>query len=184
MKIKGSEDYEITESGEVINTRTGKARALDFNKSVGYLQVDLYKNNKRSKHYIHRLVAQAYMPNPDGLPEVNHKDSNRTNNHVSNLEWVSSSGNSIHAVKVGQRDHVARMSKADIKQAYDLVMQGNSYKQVSSLLENSWQAGFLSVKVKQYAKANGLLNVLEEMLKEQRIARSLKKIWNQSISNV
>lgn len=176
MKIKDFEDYSITQTGEVINTRTGKARALDFNKKVGYFQVDLYKNNKRTKHYIHRLVAQAYIPNPLGLPEVNHKDSDRTNNHVSNLEWVSSSGNSIHAVQAGQRDHVARMSKEDIKNAYDLVMQGNSYKQVSEILNNSWQSGFLSVKVKQYAKANNLLNALEEQLKEQRIARSLKNL--------
>lgn len=176
MKIKDFEDYSITQTGEVINTRTGKARALDFNKKVGYFQVDLYKNNRRTKHYIHRLVAQAYIPNPLGLPEVNHKDSDRTNNHVSNLEWVSSSGNSIHAVQAGQRDHVARMSKEDIKNAYDLVMQGNSYKQVSELLNNSWQSGFLSVKVKQYAKANNLLNALEEQLKEQRIARSLKNL--------
>ena len=176
MKIKDFEDYSITKTGEVINTRTGKAKALDFNKKVGYFQVDLYKNNKRTKHYIHRLVAQAYIPNPLGLPEVNHKDSDRTNNHVSNLEWVSSSGNSIHAVQAGQRDHVARMSKEDIKNAYDLVMQGNSYKQVSEILNNSWQSGFLSVKVKQYAKANNLLNALEEQLKEQRIARSLKNL--------
>lgn len=176
MKIKDFEDYSITQTGEVINTRTGKARTLDFNKKVGYFQVDLYKNNKRTKHYIHRLVAQAYIPNPLGLPEVNHKDSDRTNNHVSNLEWVSSSGNSIHAVQAGQRDHVARMSKEDIKNAYDLVMQGNSYKQVSEILNNSWQSGFLSVKVKQYAKANNLLNALEEQLKEQRIARSLKNL--------
>lgn len=176
MKIKDFEDYSITQTGEVINTRTGKAKALDFNKKIGYFQVDLYKNNKRTKHYIHRLVAQAYIPNPLGLPEVNHKDSDRTNNHVSNLEWVSSSGNSVHAVQAGQRDHVARMSKEDIKNAYDLVMQGNSYKQVSEILNNSWQSGFLSVKVKQYAKANNLLNVLEEQLKQQRIARSLKNL--------
>ena len=176
MKIKDFEDYSITQSGEVINTRTGKAKALDFNKSVGYFQVDLYKNNKRTKHYIHRLVAQAYIPNPLGLPEVNHKDSDRTNNHVSNLEWVSSSGNSIHAVQAGQRDHVARMSQEDIKQAYELVMKGNSYKRVSELLSNSWQAGFLSVKVKQYAERNNLLDELTAELKKQRIARSLKNL--------
>lgn len=71
---------------------------------------------------------------------------------------------------------MARMSKEYIKNAYDLVMQGNSYKRVSELLNNSWQSGFLSVKVKQYAKANNLLGALEEQLKEQRIARSLKNL--------
>lgn len=176
MKIKDFENYSITKEGNVINTRTGKVRALDLNKKLGYYQVDLYKNNKRTKHYIHRLVAQAYIPNPDDLPEVNHKDSDRTNNHVSNLEWVSSSGNSFHAAKSGRRDHVARMSKKDIEEAYKLVMQGNSYKQVSELLDNSWQSGYLSVKVKQFARENNLLEALEEQLKEQRIARSLKNL--------
>lgn len=176
MKIKDFEHYSITKTGQVINTRTGKVRALDLNKHTGYYLIDLYKNNKRTKKAVHRLVAQAYIPNPNGLPEVNHKDSDRTNNHVSNLEWVTSSGNSFHAVKSGRRDHVARMSQKDIEEAYKLVMKGNSYKQVSELLENSWQAGYLSVKVKQFARENNLLGALEEQLEKQRIARAMKNL--------
>ena len=68
------------------------------------------------------------------------------------------------------------MSQADIKQAYELVMNGNSYKQVSELLNSSWQSGFLSVKVKQYAERNSLLGELSAELKKQRIARSLKNL--------
>lgn len=55
----------------------------------GYLQISLYKNNKMKNAYIHRLVAQAFIPNPNNYSSVNHKDEEKTNNHVSNLEWCT-----------------------------------------------------------------------------------------------
>lgn len=174
--ILGFLNYAVTPEGTVINTEKNTERKLDFNKSVGYFQVDLYRNNKRTKHYVHRLVATAFVPNPHGLPEVNHKDSDRTNNNATNLEWVTSAGNSIHAVQSGQRDHVARMSKSSIEEAFKLVMQGLSYKQVAEHLDNSWMPGFLSVKVGQYAKSVGLISELKAELKRQRIVRSIKNL--------
>ena len=53
----------------------------------GYLKVSLYKNNKVKTYYVHRLVAEAFIPNPENLPEVNHKDENKLNNNAENLEW-------------------------------------------------------------------------------------------------
>lgn len=55
----------------------------------GYLLVDLYKNNKRKQLLVHRLVAQTFIPNLNNLPRVNHKDENKSNNKVKNLEWCS-----------------------------------------------------------------------------------------------
>jgi hypothetical protein len=55
----------------------------------GYLYISLSKNNKRKNYYIHRLVAEAFIANPDNKPQVNHKDHNRSNNGVANLEWVT-----------------------------------------------------------------------------------------------
>lgn len=63
--------------------------------------VELWKNNKRKVAMIHRLVAEAFIPNPDGKPQVNHKDGNRANNSVENLEWVTCSENSKHAYRTG-----------------------------------------------------------------------------------
>lgn len=59
----------------------------------GYLKIGLFKEGKCEKHRIHRLVAQAFIPNPDGLSDVNHIDGNKQNNSVSNLEWVSNRDN-------------------------------------------------------------------------------------------
>lgn len=72
-------------------------------KENGYLQVTLYDkvSKKNEKKYVHRLVAQAFIPNPDNLPCVNHIDGNKQNNRVDNLEWCSYKQNMEHAVKTG-----------------------------------------------------------------------------------
>ena len=88
MKIKGYENYEVTCSGEVINTTTGRV-LKPANNGRGYLFVVLYKNSKRKHFLIHRLVADAFIPNPENLPQVNHKDENPLNNNVENLEWCT-----------------------------------------------------------------------------------------------
>lgn len=67
----------------------------------GYKQVRLSKNNKQIHKNVHRLVAETFIPNPNSLPQVNHIDSNKSNNMVSNLEWVNNSGNQKHAFKFG-----------------------------------------------------------------------------------
>lgn len=69
--------------------------------SVGYWRVQLYKSGKVSTICIHRLVAQAFIPNPDNKPFVNHIDSNKTNNHVENLEWVTPKENTRHSMMYG-----------------------------------------------------------------------------------
>ena len=63
--------------------------------------VELWKDNKRVVRMIHRLVAETFIPNPDGKPQVNHKDGNRMNNSVENLEWATCAENSEHAYRTG-----------------------------------------------------------------------------------
>ena len=55
----------------------------------GYMLINLYKSNHKTTFKIHRLVAQHFIPNPDNLPQINHKDENKVNNNVTNLEWCS-----------------------------------------------------------------------------------------------
>lgn len=80
--------YEVSDKGNVRNVRRNTLLKLSKN-NYGYIQVYLYKNSIRTGLKVHRLVAQAFIPNPDNLPEVNHLDEDKTNNRVDNLEWCT-----------------------------------------------------------------------------------------------
>ena len=95
--IDGYEDYEVSNYGRVKSLeridnlgRTIKEKILkQSTNNNGYQQVCLCKNGKRKMFQVHRLVANAFIPNPNNYAEINHKDECKTNNHVSNLEWCN-----------------------------------------------------------------------------------------------
>lgn len=96
--IEGYPNYLVSNTGVVTDT-TGKPRRQYT--TDGYAQVSLGVDGKYSTEYVHRLVAKAFIPNPNNKPQVNHKDSNRKNNHVDNLEWVTNQENTIHGFEHG-----------------------------------------------------------------------------------
>lgn len=88
LALAGCPMYEVSSHGDVRNIKTGRLLKQQVHK--GYMQLSLRTNEGSVKHFrVHRLVAMAFIPNPDNLPEVNHKDECTTNNDVSNLEWCS-----------------------------------------------------------------------------------------------
>ena len=101
-KIEINKNYSIDENGNVRNHKRGTILKPYNNKAgKGYLYVCLYNGHiKQGAYGVHRLVAQTFIPNPNNLPQVNHKDGNTMNNNVSNLEWVSPLENVVHAAKV------------------------------------------------------------------------------------
>jgi hypothetical protein len=90
--VKGFEDYFVSCGGNVISTKTGKILKPHLNHK-GYHVVTLYKESKGHSRRVHRLVADAFLPNPDKLPEVDHINAVRNDNEVTNLRWVSGSEN-------------------------------------------------------------------------------------------
>lgn len=99
--ITNFENYSISTLGKVINNNTKKVKKPTDNYSgKGYLCVDLHNNGKRKRFYVHRLVADAFIPNPENKPYINHKDGNPKNNRVENLEWCTPRENVEHASKV------------------------------------------------------------------------------------
>lgn len=97
--IKGYEGlYQVSDRGRIKSlnyNHTGKEKLLKpkTNRKKGYLNIALYKYGKTEYPSVHRLVAEAFIPNPDNLPQVNHKDENPTNNNVDNLEWCTAKYN-------------------------------------------------------------------------------------------
>ena len=93
--IKGYEGlYQVSNLGRVKSLKFGKERILKTGVDrYGYISVNLYKNNKRKLCKVHRLVAEAFIPNLENKPEVNHLDEDKTNNMVSNLEWCTRNEN-------------------------------------------------------------------------------------------
>ena len=108
------EDYEITRDGQVINKHTGHVLIGQPN-GKGYLRVSIGKKLM----FIHRLVAEKYLPNPEHKEQINHKDGNKLNNSVENLEWVSNQENRNHAVindlqVQGEKCPWAKLTKEDV----------------------------------------------------------------------
>lgn len=92
LPIKGYENYLISNMGNVINSVNGKVISQHI--TNGYYQVRLFKNGKVKHLTVHRLVAEAFIPNPNNLKTVDHISGKRTDNRVSNLQWLSQSDNS------------------------------------------------------------------------------------------
>lgn len=105
--------YQISNLGRVKSLnykRTGKERILKPQKvKNNYLQVLLCKQGKVKRHYVHRLVSQAFLPNPQNLPEINHKDENPLNNVISNLEWCTR----LYNMNYGTRNQRSAESNAN-----------------------------------------------------------------------
>lgn len=98
-ELKEHPRFFATKEGEIIGKR-GKPLVGHIDR-CGYREVLLSENGKTKNYFVHRLVAQAFIPNPDNLPCVNHRDGNKLNNSVDNLEWCTHRENTKHSFRIG-----------------------------------------------------------------------------------
>lgn len=96
--------YLISNTGKVWSLHLNKEMAQQWHKTKSW-RIRFCVNKIKSPHSVHRLVAKTFLPNPDNLPEVNHKDGSRANNFLWNLEWCSKLQNTKHAVETGLIDN-------------------------------------------------------------------------------
>jgi len=161
--------YEVSEYGDIksiprtvgsrirstgVNTRYLSEKLLihDENKQ-GYLRVTLAKNGVNKRFAVHRLVAMAFIPNPENKPAINHKDGNKKNNHYSNLEWCTNSENNKHAHKTGLNNGRLGKSKYSIaiqETVITMLRAGNSTHQASRITGIP-QTSIIKIKNKHHA---------------------------------
>lgn len=120
--------YEVDDLGNVYSVRRNKIMSPVIINS-GYYTVKLSKNKILTRYLIHRLVAQAFLDNPDNLPCVNHKDEDKTNNSVDNLEWCTYQYNNSY------NDKGRRISATKSIPVYQFDLNGNLIKEWKSMKE-------------------------------------------------
>lgn len=130
--IEENPDYMISDHGRVLSFK-GRSKLILCAKimGTGYETVILPNKGVCIEYKIHRLVAKAFIPNPEQLPQINHLDGNTMNNHVSNLEWCDAYTNMMHAIRTGLR----RTGVDLIKHLSPLRMQRGKYCAYPSMKE-------------------------------------------------
>lgn len=132
--------YEVSSFGNVRRVDLGHHSTKEGLKSQrtdpnGYKQVDLWNGSGRT-HRVHRLVAKAFIPNPKKKRTVNHKDGDKTNNHVDNLEWATYSENNQHMHDTGLQ-WKSSLSPDDLCEAFRLYNQGWTFKELKEKYNGS-----------------------------------------------
>lgn len=126
--------YMVSNKGRVCSTR----KILSFgDNGHGYLNVMLSVDKRHIRRYVHRLVAKAFIPNPNNYPEVNHKDGNKANNCVDNLEWCTDTMNKKHAWDTGlyQQCPCPERAKLKISETVKRLWESGCYKRRTA---NDW----------------------------------------------
>lgn len=137
--------YKISSLGRVKSLnykRTGKERILKLDiDGKGYIQVVLCKNGRGKMHRVHRLVAQAFIPNPDNLPCINHRDECKTNNIVDNLEFCSYKYNLTYGSRIKRVSEKQINGKAS-KKVFQYTLNGEFVAEYPSTMEVQRQLGY------------------------------------------
>lgn len=177
--IEGYEGlYQVSNMGNVKSVGYGKERVLKFGKNNdGYLRVVLYKEGKGKTHKVHRLVAQAFIPNPENKEQIDHLNTIRTDNRVENLRWVTPKENNnnpltkehrnvnrnvnIYKIKGGNNGR-ARKVYCD-KMIFGCIRECANYYNINDITMGSWLIG--RYKMPQRFVDLGLRYATEEDLK-------------------
>ena len=135
--IFGYPGYSVGSDGTILSFKSKEPKALkQYVNKKGYLYVLLYTGKKSTYCRVHRLVAQAFIPNPDNKLEVNHKDGVKTNNHVSNLEWATHKENIDHALDndlypMGSKHYSAKLTESQVAYIKTLLSDGVYQKTIA-----------------------------------------------------
>lgn len=140
--------YLISNNGQVKNARSGRILKQEVN-HCGYARAHLCNFADRRMRFVHRLVAEAFIPNPENKTQVNHIDGNKLNNNVENLEWSTPLENVKHSWENGLRDGNIRWYESKKRKVIATSIDGTDIKRFKSISE-----------AKKYFKTNHVSDVL------------------------
>jgi hypothetical protein len=134
-QIENYPDYYISLTGKVFSLKTMKF--LKPSKSIGYGVVNLTNPNKKQKtELVHRLIALAYIPNPNNKPHINHIDGNKGNNNIFNLEWCTPKENMVHAWGMGL-NHITERHIENAKRTIKIAAEVGSKLKRKKIIDTS-----------------------------------------------
>ena len=174
--IKGYEGlYEVSNMGRVKSLHRHQSAILKQGMGhSGYMGVSLYKNGTRNRTLVHRLVATAFIQNPYNYEIVNHKDGNKNNNIVDNLEWCTSSYNTKHAYRIGLMNVDAQKKSVILYKRY------GEYESITEAAEDlGVPIGTLSNAIRKNRTIHSFIGITG---KDPRIKRSIPiNIYNDKL---
>ena len=134
VEIEGFEKYEVSNLGRVRNIKSGRI-LKPFPNRGGYLRHKLYGYDKKKNLPLHRIIATAFIDNPDEKPCVNHIDENKLNNDLSNLEWCTVRENAIHGTRT------KRAAEKHFKKVIQLDLNDNVLNEFESMRQAERETG-------------------------------------------
>ena len=126
--IEGFPNYQISNLGNVWSKKTNRI-LKPYKTNRGYLTVGFWLDGKKKRLSIHRLVAQAFLTNPQNFPEVNHINGYKTDNNLDNLEWATGRNNILHAYQAGLRK--TKLSETQVVEIRNLIQQGLTQREIA-----------------------------------------------------
>lgn len=139
--IKEFPEYTVYSDGRIL-TKNGNFMSIGRRKSnSGYIQVRLFKDNKYYYRYLHRILAEAFIENPNNYRTVNHKDGNKLNNALYNLEWSSDEQQQRHAYLIGLKHNGISFTDKELFNIYEMFfIKHLTPKKISMILNRPFGA--------------------------------------------
>lgn len=153
IAISGFKHHTVDENGQVKNLKTGRVLKPNLRKN-GYYLMTIWEDGKSYKRYLHRIIAEAFIPNPDNKRTINHKDGNKQNNILGNLEWATYGENVSHAYNTNLHKSMRILSEDEIKTIYTRFLNHEPFAYM--LKEFDISAGTLSYWIKKYITVHNL----------------------------